>query len=305
MNVTIVFWQMLSMLLLLLVGVFSYRRGYVSATNTKPISNLIANIFNPAMVLSSVMGAELIDSHQSVRIVWIIAVTMFAFHIGFSFLTKGIFSKDRDEQINYQLMTVFTNFGYIGLPIVRAVFGPEKGVYVAVYILLFNLLVYTYGIALLQKEKQSLMTNIKQTLNIGTVSSVLALLIFMLGIPVHPVLQQTVTYLGGVATPLALMTIGFSLGQMNLSEIFLSKKVYLFASYKMLLLPVIEVLILKQFNLPADVLGVCGLMCAMPVGNLPTILAYQHGINADISSKSIVVTTMISVVTIPLIAALI
>ncbi len=305
MNVTTVFWQMLSMLLLLLTGVFCYRRKYVSATNTKPISNLIANIFNPAMVLSSVMGADLIGPKLPMKSIWIIAVLMFAFHIVFSFLTKKVFSKDRDEQINYQLMTVFTNFGYIGLPMVRSVFGPEKGVYVAVYILLFNLLVYTYGIALLQKEQKSFLSNLKQTLNIGTISSVLALLIFMLRVPVHPVLRQTVSYLGGVATPLALMSIGFSLGQMNLSEIFLEKKVYLFAGFKMLLLPVIEVMVLKQFNLPTDVLGVCGLMCAMPVGNLPTILAYQHGINADISSKSIVVTTIVSVLTIPLIAALI
>jgi hypothetical protein len=72
-----------------------------------------------------------------------------------------------------------------------------------------------------------------------------------------------------------------------------------------LFLPAIGVLLLKLFSLPEQVIGISAIMFAMPTGNLPVILANRYDVNSDICSSAIIITTLLSVLTIPLIAGLI
>jgi len=135
----------------------------------------------------------------------------------------------------------------------------------------------------------------------GTLSCCVTLVVFGFNIPIHPVVQTTVTYLGNVATPLSMMSIGFSLGRANIFSIFNDKKLYLFTFIKLIIIPAIGVLILRRLNLPVQVLGVSAVMLSMPIGNLPVMLANQYGVNSESCAKGIIITTLFSVITVPLI----
>jgi len=303
----IVFWQMLTLFVIIVVGLICGRTRVLTESETKGISGLIINVFNPALVFSSVINNRGRVQDNMLQSITLIAIAMFAGLILIGIITAGLFSKERDEQIMYKLMLAFPNVGYIGIPLINSIYGPSATIYVAIFILLFNIVIYTYGIALLKGKtgKRFSSENLKSILNMGTISCLVTLLFFIFGIPVPEIVKTPITYLGNCATPLALMSVGFSLANAKFPDVFLDKRLYLFSAFKLLFLPAIGVLLLKLFSLPEQVIGISAIMFAMPTGNLPVILANRYDVNSDICSSAIIITTLLSVLTIPLIAGLI
>ena len=303
MSILTVFSQMLIFFALIMVGVACSRKNLVSEENSHSISKLIVNVFNPAIIFSSVLGNSQNKEGSYISLIVVIAVVMFAIFIVIGSIGSRFFTKDKNEIKVYKLMTVFSNVGFIGIPLVNSLYGSSAVIYVAIFILIYNILIYTYGVSVLQGEagKKLSFSNLKTVLNMGTLSCCITLLVFYFDIPFHPVIQTTVTYLGNVATPLSMMSIGFSLGRANIFSVFNDKKLYLFTFIKLIIIPVIGVLILRRLNLPEQVLGVSAVMLSMPIGNLPVMLANQYGIESESCAKGIIITTLCSVITVPLI----
>ena len=307
MSILTVFSQMLIFFALIMVGVACSKKKLVSEENAHGISKLIVNIFNPAIIFSSVLGNSQNKEGNFIFLIVVIAGVMFSTFIIIGGIGSRFFTKDKDEIKVYKLMTVFSNVGFIGIPLVDSLYGSSAVFYVAIFILIYNILIYTYGISVLQGEtgKKISFSSLKNVLNMGTLACCITLLVFCFNIPIHPVVQTTVTYLGNVATPLSMMSIGFSLGRANIFSIFNDKRLYLFTFIKLIIIPAIGVLILRRLNLPVQVLGVSAVMLSMPIGNLPVMLANQYGINSEICAKGIIITTLFSVITVPLIMSLV
>ncbi|SEV92591.1 AEC family transporter [[Clostridium] fimetarium] len=307
MSILTAFSQMLIFFSLIMVGVACSRKNLVNEENAHSISKLIVNVFNPAIIFSSVLGNSQNKEGDFISLIVLIAIIMFSTFIILGSIGSRFFTKDKDEIKIYKLMTVFSNVGFIGIPLVDSLYGSSAIIYVAIFILIYNILIYTYGISILQGEagKRLSLTNLKNILNMGTLSCCITLFVFCFHISIHPVVQTTVTYLGNVATPLSMMSIGFSLGRANIFSVFNDKKLYLFSFIKLIIIPVIGVLILKRFNLPEQVLGVSAVMLSMPIGNLPVMLANQYGVNSENCAKGIIITTLFSVITVPLIMGLV
>ena len=110
------------------------------------------------------------------------------------------------------MIFVFSNLGFIGIPVVQSIFGKGALIYVAIFILEYNILLYTYGYLLVMPPDSKFHPeSLKSLLNMGTLSCLLALLIFVCHIQLPYILGTTITYLGNVATPLALIVIGISI----------------------------------------------------------------------------------------------
>ena len=308
MSISIVFGQMLSMFLLILVGLACSKTGLVKESEEGVLSRLVVNLFNPMLLISSVINTADRPDAKSLGIAAFIAIVADLSFILISRTTAKFFSKDDDERKMYQMMFTFANVGFIGIPLVKAVFGSGPLIYVAIHVILFNVLIYTYGIATLtsgrEKGKFS-RSDLKGVVNPGTIASLIALLLFFLDFRLPAFLSTTITFLGNCVTPIALMIIGFYLSRTTFSKVFLSKRMYVFSFVKLLVIPAIAVFILKQLPISETLLGVSVLMISMPVGNLPVSLGNQYGVKSDVCSQAIIITTLLSVVTIPLIVSLI
>jgi hypothetical protein len=299
---------MVTMFILILVGMICSRIGLVKESEEPVLSKLVVNLFNPMLLLSSVMSTGDRPEGKTLGMAALVAVATYLAFILISRATARFFSDDADERKMYQMMFNYGNVGFIGIPLVKAVYGSGPLIYVAVYVILFNILIYTYGVFTLEEgreRKKFEWADLKNVVNMGTIASVLALLIFFLEIPVPSFLNATATYLGNCVTPIALMIIGFYLSRASFSEVFFSKRIHVFSFVKLLVLPAIAVFLLKQLNLPDTVMGVSVLMISMPVGNMSVSLANQYGVKSDVCSQAIIVTTLFSVLTIPLVVSLI
>ncbi|RHU93015.1 hypothetical protein DXB96_10310 [Clostridium sp. OM07-10AC] len=174
-------------------------------------------------------------------------------------------------------------------------------IYVAIFILEYNILLYTYGYLLVMPSDSKFHPgSLKSLLNMGTLSCLLALLIFVCHIRLPYILGTTITYLGNVATPLALIVIGISIGQQeHLYRIFCQWKLYLFLIVKMILVPLFMAVVLKRLPISEELAQVSVILMAMPVGSMTVLLLKENHMKETLCSDSIILSSLLSIVSIP------
>lgn len=297
MTIFTVFFQMLAFLLMIGAGYFITRRGMLDGHTNSQMSGLLVNVFNPLLIVSSAANAVGLISPDTMRTVGLIACGMFAVFILAGMLLSPAFERDHDKRKIFQLMFVFSNLGFIGIPVVSGIIGEEYVVYVTEFILIYTILLYTYGVGLLSRKFS--LSALKEMVNPGTVLSVAALVIIIWEIQIPDFLKTAAAYLGNVTSPMALIAIGFNLAQSELKKIFGQLRLYLFAAVKLLILPLLLLPLLKAATNDIHLISVCMVMFGMPVGNIPLMLGMQKGIDVSAGSAAIILTTVLCVFTIP------
>lgn len=306
MSASVSFWQMITIMLLVLAGYACSKTHVVKKGETGVLSRLMADVLNPAIIVSSMLGKEDMDK-GSVLAAFPVGALMFFLSILLGMVLCRFLSGQKTERKVYQLMLVFTNLGFIGIPLVRGLFGEGALVYVAVYILEYNILIYTYGYALLsgagkdgEKPEHPVRDMLKSLCNMGTLACIAGLVIFLGGVQLPQVLSSAITYLGDAAVPLSLLIVGMNMADQNLKAILTEKKSYLFLAVKMILVPLILMLVLKVLPIDAELAEISMILMAMPVGTMPLVMINAQEIDAPFCSADIVLTTIFSVLTIPL-----
>ncbi|MGN0392447.1 MAG: AEC family transporter [Bariatricus sp.] len=313
MNVMTAGLQMFVMFLLILTGYFCYKTHLISKENNACLSRLVVNVFNPAMIFSSVLGNSGSGTVDSIPLLFLVSAGIFLFLIIMSKIFVRIFHETGDQKRITELLYIFANVGFVGIPVVKALLGTDKLIYVAVFILEYNILVYTYGISLLKrgaKEKEPpkaafQLSSLKPLVNPGTIACIATLFIFITGISLPQPLGDGLQYLANATTPISLIVIGVSLGiQADLVSLFTSGKRYLFCLCKLLLLPILGTLLLKRLPLSDIMCQVYMIMMAMPSGNLILMLVEENGMEGRECSYRIILSTLMSILTIPILVFL-
>ncbi len=301
MTIFTVFFQMLALLIMIGAGYFMTKKGMMDAHTNGQMSRMIVNVFNPLLVFSGALHAVGEVSLDTMGTVALIAVGMFLFFIFVGMVLSPFFDKDREQRKIFRMMFVFSNLGFIGIPVVSSILGAEYIVYVTEFMLVYTIVFYTYGISLMN-GKFSLST-LKEMVNAGTVSGLAAMAVILFGIRLPDFVDTSVTYLGNVTSPMALVAVGFTLAHSEWRKIFGQARLYVFAAVKLLALPLLMLPVLKMATDDAALIRVCMVMFGMPIGNMPLILGTQKGIDGTTCSAAIILTTVLCVVTVPVLLA--
>ena len=306
MDITLVISQMCVMLIIILIGYTMFRKNRLSNLSSAHISGLVVNICNPATFLCSAFDKEAAITVGELLYALFITILVYAVLILAGFAMPILVRAKKEERYMYHFLTVYGNVGFLGIPLVAAVLGGNALAYVSINCVVFNLLFYTSGVGIIKKkagEKAS--AGVKEFLakiiNIGTVSSLLTILLYLVDFRLPTVISDTVSYAGRATTFLSMIVLGVSVAQIPFKELFSHKEDYWFIALRMLLLPVGCVLLLKLFVADSLLLGTLALLLAVPCGNLPLMCSREHGLSADTLARTIVLTTLVSVITIPVV----
>lgn len=292
-----VFFQMLALLIMIGAGYFVTKKGMLDAHTNNQMSDLIVNIFNPMLVLASAANSVGQISLAAMKLAGIIAVGMFLAFIIAGMVLSPLFEKDRELRKIFQLMFVFSNVGFIGIPVISSIFGAEYVVYVSEFMLVYTLVFYTYGIALMDGKFSK--DSLRAMVNPGTIAGLLAMAVILFEIQLPEFLNTAVTYLGNVTSPMALVAVGFALADSDIKKVFCQPRLYLFSVVKLLVLPLLLLPLLRFAVGTSDLLSVCMVMFGMPVGNMPLILGNQRGMDVTACSAAIILSTVLCVLTVP------
>lgn len=288
---------MLALLIMIGAGYFVTKKGMLDAHTNNQMSDLIVNIFNPMLVLASAANSVGQISLAAMKLAGIIAVGMFLAFIIVGMVLSPLFEKDRELRKIFQLMFVFSNVGFIGIPVISSIFGAEYVVYVSEFMLVYTLVFYTYGIALMDGKFSK--DSLRAMVNPGTIAGLLAMAVILFEIQLPEFLNTAVTYLGNVTSPMALVAVGFALADSDIKKVFCQPRLYLFSVVKLLVLPLLLLPLLRFAVGTSDLLSVCMVMFGMPVGNMPLILGNQRGLDVTACSAAIILSTVLCVLTVP------
>lgn len=257
------------------------------------------------MIVSSVLSTTVTQSFNDILFVFLIGFAIYLIMPILGFIIVKVMKIPLPQQGLYIFMTVFSNIGFMGFPVMKAIFGNEAVFFTAIFNMIFNLFVFTAGIVIMNYGTgQNVKLDPKNLLSPGVIASLVALLIYFTGIHFPDVISSTVTMVGDITTPMAMLLIGSTLANIPLKEVFTELKIYPYTIIKQIIVPVIAYPILKMIIGDPLILGITLIMISMPVANSAVLFATEYDGDVSLAAKTVFMTTLLSVVTIPLIVAL-
>jgi hypothetical protein len=300
-----IFNQILILFLLLLVGFVARRLLILEAASIKGITSLVVKVTLPAMVIDSMVHkAFSFDVLVKSGIVLGISLLIYFFLIILSFpFARMLFSPEEDAGI-YRFAFIFSNVGFMGYPVIQALYGERALFYTAIFNLPFNFLAFTLGIILLLKGRkgEGVRMEVRHFLNPVVVSVVIGFILFILEVPLPKAVTGSIATLGAVTSPLSMIIIGALLANSSTKNVFANWRLYALSLARLVIVPLLAFLVLRMFVKDELLVLVPAVISGMPVAANTALLAEEYGANANLASEAIFLTTLLSMASIPALA---
>ena len=292
----LIFEQLLKMFFIMVLAFVCYRIRLVDQNGNKTVSNLLLLVVNPILIIT-VYQTEY--DPELVRGLLLAFAAAAATHIlGIIISTLLIRPKAGADYCIERFNAMYSNCGFIGIPLINSVFGGNGVFYITAYMVAFNLFSWTHGVILM--EKKCSLKNMKEgVLSPMFLSTIAAVVLFFLGIRIPSVVLDSMNYVADMNTPLAMMVAGFSVAQADLGKMLRNTRIYFVSFIKLILIPLLVIGVLKLMALPDAVAVTVLIGAACPAATTGTMMAIRYRQNYTYSSELFAMTTVLSVVTIP------
>jgi predicted permease len=298
MNMTSIITQMAILFLILAAGYAANKFRIMTADSNKLLSKLVVNIAMPCTILSSVLSGHVTATGIDAAFFMLLSFGAFALVFILCVPLPGLLRVPKADAGLYRFMVAFGNVGFMGFPVIQAIFGPGAVFYVTLFNIAFSVLCFSVGIIMVSGKGEKV--SAKLLVNPTMIVSILTVVIFYTKLQIPAIFTDTIDLVGKMTTPSAMLVIGSTLACMPFREVFNEIRVYPMTAVKLLVVPVLTWLVMRFFVTDHLMLGVLVALSAMPTATNATMLSMEYGGNEQLASKGIFLTTLFSVVTIPL-----
>lgn len=295
----------LAMIFILIVPGFIFRKlNIISDTQNDGINHLVMNLTWPALVISAMQmeyNARILKDSLYILIVCLIVLfAVLLISIPFSNLLK----LEKSKRYLTVFMVIFGNTGFIGIPVINALYGSQALFFAALIELINDMLIFTVGVFLIQASAgSSLKMSPKQLLSPGLMGVIIGFILFILKIQLPQLLGGSLDMIGSATTPLTMFVIGFQVAGLSFKEFAGEIKVYAICLMKLLIVPIVLLVVIKLYAGDLTLLEkVLVLSFAMPVGAVSAIFSKQYNTHPDFATKTVLLSTILSLITIPIFA---
>ena len=287
--------QTIIMFALMLLGLLLSRRGMITEQGSRDLSNVLLYAVIPCVILRSYMSEFSTEKLRAMGLSALIAVIAFAASIAVAYLTCG--TRHRIENF----AVAFGNAGFIGIPLVTAVFGPEAAFYVVSFSTFANLLQWTYGIVIISGKKETM--NLRMVfVNPVFISMVIGIALFVLQPTLPTVVTGTIGYIADGNTVLAMIILGYYLSKVQLRGLFADVRLYLFSALRLLDVPAVTILVFLPFPFARGEITLITLIAAAtPIASSTAIFAQKFDQDYRRAVSYVCLSTILSVATLPLV----
>lgn len=301
---------MLTLFAIVVVGYIAGKLGYMGGTFDKKLSKVVIDITCPALILSSAMTGELPDRRYILPLLGISVLT-YVLLTGVALLLPRLLTKKKDDEGVIGFAMMFGNVGFMGYPIVASIFGHEAVFYAAVLNVVNTFTVFTVGTMLVvgknqestvEEKEMSRKKMLRKVLySTPMLSAYLTMLIVALEIKDIPeFISQPLTMIGNITVPAALLIIGSSMSQLPLRALLGNGTIYTTTLMRLAVLPVGIHYLMTLLGFSSFVVGINTVVIAMPVATYGTILCLRHGKDTTLITEVTFITTLLAMISIPL-----
>lgn len=295
MIVAVVIKQIIISFLLMLLGVICYKTKMITTDVSKALSDFVLTIVSPAVILNACQ----IQFSQEFAKNLLASFGLSALSYGIAIaLAQILVSKRNREYAIERFSIVYSNCGFIGIPLVNAIFGEEGVLYLSCYLILFNILLWTHGVFCMSGQKgENLLATICRCPAI--IAAVIGLISFGCKLQYPELIKTTITDIANLNTPLAMVVAGVSIMEADIGKALKQKRVYVVTVLKLIVVPLVVLLATLPFPVADTVRMTVVLATCCPVGATGIMFALCYGKNERYASELFAVTTVVSMLTIP------
>ncbi len=296
-----VFTQVVILFILILLGVILNKVKILNDSAIKGMTDVILYIVTPAAIIKSFIRDY---SPQLLKNLGIGIVATFLAHIIFILISLLLIrSRNISRKKVLQFGIIFSNCGYMSLPLLQAVLGDDGVFYGATYIAVFQMVIWSYGIFLMGDGLKTV-TPKKVLLSPGLIGFLIAFVIFFFEIPMPTVIREPISYMASLNTPLPMIIIGYHLANSNIIK-GLTDLNLLFATFlKLVVLPIIVTLGFFAFGLKGTMPLAITICASAPTAAINTMFAVKFGRDTSLSVTMVSLSTLLSIISMPLIVTL-
>ncbi len=291
--------QVLILFILMAVGLLATKVKWITDKSITGFVNVLLYLVTPCLIINSFLSVKFTD--ETVKSLLIAAGCAVVSHLIGIIYSQLIRDNNENKKSVLRFGTIFSNAGYMGLPLAQAVFGAEGVFYGSIYVVVFNIIQWTYGITIYDKSNKSF---IKTLINPGMLGVIVGLPLFLLKVTLPEVIGDPIGYISSLNTPLAMIITGYYFACSNYKNGMNNFKMWFAITLKMIAMPITALFIFKfVFGLSGVLLCSCVLPASAPVAVNTMVLASKYGADTDLGLKLVTLSTLLSIITMPLILA--
>lgn len=303
-----IFIQMVVLFAIVAAGYAAKKLALMDADFDQKFSKLILNVSLPAMILASVLTADELPAAGQIALTFGLSCLSYLIVTLVALLVTKAMRISNGHKGVFRFMLIFGNVGFIGFPVLSAIFGQQAIIYACIFNLPFNFLVFTVGawfLTLDNADGATVDAGIKTFLSPCMVSCVVAIALVVFGVHDVPVVGDALDTLGSLTTPAALLIIGSSLANMPARQLIGGPRLFIASLFRLVVMPLIVWAVFRLFVADPLLLAILVVISGMPVATNGTMLCYQYGGDSKTMAQGTFVTTVCSLVTIPVLVMLI
>lgn len=300
--------QLIVLFLAMALGFVAHKLHVMNDDVNAALTTVILDITLPCTIISSVITCETLPDAATVAQILLFSCLAYVIILVIAILIPFCFGLDAPRRGTYRFMLTFGNTGFLGFPILASIYGQEAILYGAIFNIPFNILVFTVGVLFLSQTEDSMCDQLriaaKNLLSPTLISCFVAMFAAMLNITNTGIFGDALHTVGEMTTPAALLVIGSILAKVPVHTMLTHFRTYIMAAFKLVIIPVVIWLVFRNVITDSMLLGVLVITSGMPVATNGTLLCLRYGGDLDTMIRGTFVTTVLSILTIPLLASL-
>lgn len=298
-----VFIQVAVMFIIMSIGILCYKKKMISENTGAELSKFLLMIVNPCVILHAFQieyKPELANGLLISALLAVVSNTLGVI-IATLFIRKN---PERKEYIVERFAIVFSNCGFMGIPLIQAVVGDIGVFYASTYVAVFNLFTWTYGVSIM-KGKMSLNDIIKVLTSAPIISIVVGIFIFLFSIKIPTIIGKPIEFISDLNTPLAMIVTGIYLARTNIKIALKNVRIFIVSFLRLIVVPavmlVVFIFIGAENEIFTSLLVANMIATACPTASSTLMMSRMFERNAEYASMIITVSTLFSILTIPVI----
>ncbi|MBR5505874.1 MAG: AEC family transporter [Clostridia bacterium] len=297
-NILTVGNYVLILFILIGVGFVCNKTKILTSSSLKEMTNLVLYIVTPCVIINSYQRE--FDKNMLRGLLITLAAALLSFAINILLTHLLVKDKDKRREKTLRFGAVFSNCGYMSLPLQEAMLGEIGVFYGATYIAVFQIMLWTYGVILMSGSIKSISLK-KIIINPGVLSTALGIVLYVFSISIPFTVLEPIKYLGSLNTPVPMVIVGYYLAQASLRLKGVSA--YVSLVLRLIASPLIMIAILLCFGISGDIAIACTIAASAPVAAATTMFSEKFDGDTTLSATFVSITTILSIITMPLVVA--
>lgn len=298
--------QVIVMFILIAIGVISRKKNLLNKESTRMLSNFVLNIVTPCLIINAFNREYNARDTRGLLLAFILAIVFFI--IATTTINIFIRKSDGNKYRIERLATVYSNCGFMAFPLLIAVLGQHSVFFGTAFVTVFNLFLWSNGIAMLSSPKA--LSFKKIFINPGTIGTYIGLLIYFLRIPIPLVVGETIGHLNNLNTPLGMIITGVFLAEIDVKSILKNYRMYYVSLLRLIIYPIVFLALIKVFGIStlfgqAKMVAVVSVICsACPSAASVILLSAKMDLDEAYGAELLSATTLLSIISLPILAVI-